>query len=363
MGQGKVLFAGKTVVEIAWRILAKVLSTRPIFARARPTFCESEGLRNVASASAEAAQYEDRLMGFKREVRLLGDARHCSLVSLDPAAQDDPRTNVREHGGSHCGQSFRPFVLLWLLRRKFQSLFPSKACAVQRKEDEVSGWFVVRRERCKFVRRHPDVHRPREVVCHDYGAGVPRMAPIAAHQLGQKPGEPVLPQISAVGQTDSGSEQLQRNLGHGVAQMSVAQPEDPQIGALRNRDPNRGGVPPFGMGSSAFLQPVRQGLHAYPRCDFPEQPFFVGGQQSAASRGSGYTIAGRESSPQDGTAANAINSGGRGVNKTLGELAIYGATRQSHNQLRKTSSRRQPATVPIRSVRPGPMRTTGTFPR
>ena len=150
-GQGKVLLPRKSVVEIAWRILAKVLSARPIFARARPTLNESEGLRNVSSASAEAAQYEDRLTGLKRDAGFLSDARNYSLVSLDPSTQDDPRTNVREHDSSHCGQSFHPLVLLRLVRRNFQSFFRGKTCAVQRKKDEVSGRLVVRNECCKFA--------------------------------------------------------------------------------------------------------------------------------------------------------------------------------------------------------------------
>ena len=73
-----------------------------------------------------------------------------------------------------------------VVRAQFQALFQRKACAVQRGEDEASGRFVFGRERCKLVRRHPDMHRPSQVVGDDDGSAVPRMVSIAPHRLGQE---------------------------------------------------------------------------------------------------------------------------------------------------------------------------------
>jgi len=187
---------------------------------------------------------------------------------------------------AHCSQAFCPFVLLRFLRRELHSLFLSKACAVQGKEDEVSSRLVVCRECCKFVRRHPDMHRPREVVCHDHGASRPRKVPVTACQLGQEPGEAVLPQIPAVGQTGSGSGQVQRNLGHGVAPIFVAQPEDSQVGALRNRSPARGECLRLRWG------PRRSSSQSVKVCTrTPGAISLKSRSSSAAIRGSGYTIA------------------------------------------------------------------------
>ena len=148
------------------------------------------------------------------------------------------------------------------------------------------------------------MHRPRQIVGHDDGAVVSRMVSIASHKLEQELRKSLLPQVYAVGQTPSRGQDMQRDLGHCIAQMPVAQSKHPQIWALRNRDSDRGRC--FGLGrghrrSSSHSVRVRTrtsgAISDNSLCS------------SAPIKGSGYTITGAESSSPGGNAANVINSG------------------------------------------------------
>ena len=67
----------------------------PVVSRTGPTLDETDRLCDIARASAESAEHEDRLTGFERDAGLLGDSGHCSLVALDSAAQNDARPECR----------------------------------------------------------------------------------------------------------------------------------------------------------------------------------------------------------------------------------------------------------------------------